>query len=200
MKHQTSAALHAYWQRRRGKAGVLVNQIRAAELAPLLTSLFLVDLDLAAGLRFRYCGAAVATRYGRDLTDEAFLALWDAQDRTSVERCVTVITARGGGLVAGVMGETAGGGFTSFEMLLLPLAGHKGAAGAIGSMVRVGGHEEMNRIRARLVAQSLRSVRFLPPAKRGEESSRSASHMLPEVVRSDARRRYGHLTVLPGGR
>ena len=52
-------------------------------------------------------------------------------------------------------------------MLLLPLAGETAPAGAIGSMVRIGGHEESNRIRARIVAQSLRSIRFLPAVGTG---------------------------------
>ena len=145
MKHATSTALYAYWQRSHGPTGVPAAEIRAAELAPILPCLFLVDLDLAAGLRFRYCGASIAMRYGRDLTHESFLALWGAADRELLERDVRVMALRASGLVAGVLAETVGGGFTSFEMLILPLSGSAtSTAGAIGSMVRIGGHEEMN--------------------------------------------------------
>lgn len=200
MKHETSVALHDYWRSRQGRAGAAAGQIRAVELAPLLTSLFLLDFDPSAGPRFRYCGAAISARYGRDLTNEQFLALWSRSDRYSVERDLRVVVMRSAGLVAGVMGETAGGGFTAFEMVILPLAGDAGTAGAIGSMARVGGHEELNPIRARLVAQTLRSVRFLPPAERGGPAAALATPATPDLGPSEILRRYRHLTVVPGGK
>ena len=55
-------------------------------------------------------------------------------------------------------------------------------------------------IRARIVAQSLRSIRFLPAI--GSEISkphpRGVSFVSPAHL--GARRRYGHLTVLTGGK
>jgi hypothetical protein len=199
MKHATSMALHDYWQGRHGRTGVPAGGIDAAELAPILPSLFLTDLDLAAGLRLRFCGADIATRYGRDLAEESFLALWGALDRATLERDVRMSAVRSTGLVAGVMAETLGAGYIAFEMLLLPLGAEGGAAGMIGSMVRIGGHEEQNRLRARLVSQSLRSVRFLPPA--GVLAMRPAPPPATMAAApSEARRRYRHLTVLPGGK
>lgn len=198
MKHETSLALHAYWQSCHRESGVPPLGIRAAELAPILPSLFLIDLDVAAGLRFRFCGATMAIRYGRDLTDVSFLELWNAEDRETLAQSIRLMASRTTGLVAGVMGESIAGGFTSFEMLLLPLAGDSGAAGAIGSMVRIGGHEEANRIRAKLTAQRLRSIRFLPAEKR-KERTRNLIETQPAMV-SQVRRRYGHLTVVRGGK
>jgi len=198
MKHETSLALHAYWQSCHRESGVPPLGIRATELAPILPSLFLIDLDVAAGLRFRFCGATMAIRYGRDLTDDSFLELWNAEDRETLAQSIRLMASRTTGLVAGVMGESIAGGFTSFEMLLLPLAGDSGAAGAIGSMVRIGGHEEANRIRAKLTAQRLRSIRFLPAEKK-----RGRTRDLPETqpaMISEVRRRYGHLTVVSGGK
>jgi hypothetical protein len=198
MKHATSIALHSYWQGCRGRGGVPVGGIVATELAPLLPWLFLTDLDFDAGLRFRFCGAAVATRYGRDLGEESFLALWRGSDRTNLERGVRALAPRSAGLLAGVIAETVGAGFTSFEMLLLPLAGDAGAAGLIGSMARIGGHEETNRIRARLVSQSLRSMRFLPPP---EATPRHSWREPAEVAAaSESSRPSPHLTLLPGGK
>ena len=198
MKHETSLALYAYWQSCHRETGVPPLGIRATELAPILPSLFLVELDLAAGLRFRFCGATMATRYGRDLTDSSFLELWNAEDRETLLQSVRLMASRTTGLVAGVMGESMAGGFTSFEMLLLPLAGESRPAGAIGSMVRIGGHEEVNRIRAKLSSQRLRSVRFLPAEKK-RPRDRHLAEMQPAMV-SQVRRRYGHLTVVTGGK
>jgi hypothetical protein len=199
MKHETSQALYAYWQSCRRGRGVRAAGIRAIELAPILPSLFLVDLT-SADYRFRFCGAALATRYGRELSDEGFLPLWNAEDQVTLERNLRFIAARSTGLVAGIMAETVGGGFTSFEMLLLPLAGENGAAGAIGSMARIGGHDELNRIRARIVAQSLRSIRFLPRAETGPARAAVPAAYLISPSSSGARRRYRHLTVVSGGK
>ena len=196
--HETSIALHEYWRSCHGRTGVPANEIRAVELAPILPSLFLIDLDLTTGFQFRFCGATIATRYGRDLSDESFLTLWNPEDADAIQRHTQATSARGTGLVAGLMAETAGGGFTSFEMMILPLAGETGQAGAIGSMVRVGGHEEMNRIRARLVSQYLRSIRFLSslprPAPRG-----SAAVGRAQEAPWGGPKRYRHLTVVSGG-
>jgi hypothetical protein len=200
MKHATSIALHEYWQSCHVRTGVPAAGIDAAELAPILPSLFLTDLDLAAGLRFRFCGADLATRYGRDLTGESFLTLWGALDRATLERDVRISAVRSTGLVAGTMAETVGSGFTAFEMLLLPLGGENGGAGLIGSLVRIGGHEDTNRIRSRLVSQSLRSVRFLAPAEARFRRSVPALTAAAAPTPSDARRRYRHLTVVSGGR
>jgi hypothetical protein len=200
MKHATSIALHEYWRSCHDRAPVSAGQIRAGELTPILPSLFLLDLDIAGGLPFRFCGANIARRYGRDLSEESFLALWGQDDRQAIERHLSIMSGFSGGLVAGVMAETVGGGFTAYEILLLPLAGEAGPAGAIGSMERIGGHDEKNRIRARLVSQTLRSVRFLPSATRSLTYRYLADPPGTRPEASLARRRYGHLSVVNGGK
>ena len=199
MKHATSIALHAYWQSCQRQSGVRAAFLDAVELAPILPSLFLLDLGVKRRPTFRFCGANIALRYGRDLAGEPFLPLWTAADREVLAQHVGTLALESGGLVAGVLGETAAGGFTSFEMLLLPLVGDDGLTGAIGSMARTGGHDEVNRIRARLVDQSLQSLRFLPAADgplpwRAEAGPAVADESAPGL------RRYRHLTLLSGGK
>ena len=202
MKHEISTALYRYWLSRHRATPVRASGIQPAELAPLLPSLFLVELDARDGPQFRvrFCGAAIATRYGRDLTDESFLALWDNPDSLMLGRDLRAPAFRSSGMIAGVLGETLGGGVISYEMLLLPLSGEDGAAGAIGSMVRTGGHDEANRLRARIVAQSLRSIRFLPVT--GSNNLPGYSREAPSLPAAEfgMRRRYGHLTVVSGGK
>jgi hypothetical protein len=202
MKHEISTALYEYWLSCRHETGVRANGIRAAELAPILPSLFLIDIDFSEDpeFHFRFCGASIASRYGRDLAEESFLSLWSPDDRHSLKRDLRANSFPSTGLVAGVMCETMGSGFISFEMMLLPLAGENGTAGAIGSMVRIGGHEESNRIRARIVAQSLRSVRFLPTVLRRDANFAPASAPLVPDPSYANLRRYRHLTVVSGGK
>jgi hypothetical protein len=103
------------------------------------------------------------------------------------------------GLVAGVTGETVGGGFSAFEMLLLPLAAASGIGGAIGSMARIGGHAETNRIRARLVSQSLCSTRFMSAVPHPVAPVAPTVAPGPPDPLSSVLRRHGHLTVINGG-
>jgi hypothetical protein len=108
-------------------------------------------------------------------------------------------------MVAGVLAETVGGGVVALEMTLLPLAGARGAAGAIGSMARIGGHDETNRVRGRVVGQSLRSIRFLPDTALPGRPRRvmavpPAGLRLASAAAIPTPRRYGHLTVLSGGK
>lgn len=199
MKHATSIALYSYWQSCRRTTGIPAIVVEAAQLAPIVGSLFLVDLTPDDGAPLRYCGNELALRYGRDLTNEPFLALWNRADRDMLEPDLGAMAVDSAGLVAGVMVETVGGGYSAFEMLLLPLRGTSGNAGAIGSMARVGGHQETNRVRARVVSQSLRSIRFLPaPDQRSIAVSPDPSAgRLPIQI---PRRQYGHLSVVSGGR
>jgi hypothetical protein len=202
MKHDTSTALYDYWLGCHRGAGVRATAVRAADLAPILPSLFLIDIEKtdSASFRFRFCGASIAVRYGRDLSDESFLALWNAIDAATIRRDLRAGAFRSTGMVAGVMAETVGGGFVSYEMVLLPLAGETGMAGAIGSMVRIGGHAETNRVRARVVAQTLRSVRFLPDIRPALLQARLAATVPASAASFKIPRRYGHLTVVPGGK
>jgi len=197
MKHPTSLALYDYWIRRRVHGGVSAGAIRAAELAPFVDSLFLMERAPRAGLRFRFCGAGLARRYGRDLAGTPFLDLWSAGERPVLASHLDLLAKRHTGLVTGAVAETAAGGFTAFELLLLPLNGETGFTGAIGSMVRTGGHDEANRIRARIVSLSVRSLRILPLAspQPAEERPTIYSPSGPAPIR----RTYGHLIVLPGG-
>jgi len=202
MKHEVSTALYAYWVSRHHDTAVRASGIRPNELAPLLPYLFLIELDPSEQprFRFRYCGVAVARCYGRDLSDEDFLPLWGPDDRLTLQRDLRALAFRSSGMVSGVIAETMGGGIISYEMLLLPLAGDNTTAGAIGSMVRIGGHDESNRIRARIISQSLRSIRFLPIVGLGISKSHPRGAAPPLPAHLGARRRYGHLTVVTGGK
>ena len=202
MKHETSKALYEYWLSCHRQTGVRAAGVRAAELASILPSLFLLDLDNRdpPAFNYRFCGASIATRYGRDLSEESFFALWGPSDASTLSRDIRDPAFRSSGMVAGVLAETMGSGFVSYEMLLLPLVGEKGAAGAIGSMVRVGGHDETNRIRGRIVAQSLRSIRFLPGVGVHPAARAPLTVDRPPPLQDKNQRRYRHLTVLNGGK
>jgi hypothetical protein len=163
MKHATSVALYNEWNRLRGLGGTVARgDIDPRQFGALLPDLFLIETELTQGSRFRFCGASIARRYGRDLEGESFLSLWSGEDRNVMQRNVAFLESIGQGIVLGLVAETAGGGAIAFEMILLPLAGAAASCdSAIGCMVRTGGHDDANRVRSRIVSQDVRSFRML---------------------------------------
>ena len=202
MKHIVSRQLYAYWNRRRGSQPAPDRSaIEPYDLGPMLVDTFLLDLNGTNKTNFRFCGSNVAMRYGRDLADEDFLALWSDDDRKSLAHHLSLMGKDAVAMAAGVVAETASGGFITFEMLLLPLYGAKGYDRAIGCLVRTGGHSDANPVGARIVSQSLRSMRFLTP--RTQPFMKAPDRSIPPPpgpAMSDARRKYGHLVVLDGGK
>jgi len=85
--------------------------------------------------------------------------------------------------------------------VLLPLAGASGCDRAIGCFVRTGGHSDTNPVGARIVSQSLRSMRFMAP--RTEPFMKTPDRTIPPPpapAMSVVRRKYGHLVVMDGGK
>jgi hypothetical protein len=182
MKHATSRGLYDHWDGlRRGRPAPERGDLPPTVLGSRLVEAFL--LDLAAGTEpcYRFCGSEIAMRYGRDLADEPFLRPFAARDRDALAERLADLRAHAIGFVAGIAAETAGSGFSTYEILLLPLRGAVAWDGAIGSMARTGGHEARNKAAARILAQSLRSLRVLgadeallipPPAPPADPVSR----------------------------
>src|SRR3712207_2334694 len=98
MKHATSVALYQEWKRLRSAGGVVSADIDPRQFGLLLPELFLIETDPAKGAQFRFCGASIARRYGRDLEGESFLSLWSGEDRAVMERNIAGLGGSGQGL------------------------------------------------------------------------------------------------------
>ncbi len=198
MKHTTSRELFEYWNRRRnGKNVPERSDIEPFDLGRKLVETFLIQIDHAGNPCYRFCGSCIANRYGRDLTGENLLLAWSMDDRREVMSNFKHMLQTGLGFVAGMAAETAGGGLINYELAILPLRGDRDIDQAIGSFVRVGGHEETNRVRDRIVAQTLRSVRVLEERDKAFLQPRDITHRLPPLPQtSQIRKRYGHLAVI----
>lgn len=202
MKHRISRELFEYWNRRRGDKNVPDrNEIEPYDLGRNLVDTFLVQLDQAGEPHFRFCGSNIANRYGRDLTGDSFLLAWPMAERDEVKSNFTQMVQTGFGFVTGIAAETAGGGVINYELCILPLRGESAIDQAVGSFVRIGGHEETNRVRDRIVAQVLRSVRVLEERDKAFVQPRDITQNLPPLPRSShIRKHYGHLAVVSGGK
>jgi hypothetical protein len=194
LKHPTSVALRDHWEACcRGPDLPESSALQLQTLGAAVTDAFTIAASIRDGV-YGFCGGALALRYGRDLAGESFLARWSVEDRTVLDRHLCAIASGGAGIVLGLTAETAAGGFTSFEVVLLPVA-HETGIGAIGSMARVGGHDDANRIRARIVAQFLRSVRVLETERPTRLLPARTGYQMPQK-----RRNHGHLTLVAGGK
>jgi len=194
LKHPTSVALREHWEACcRGPDLPEGSALQLQTLGAAVTDAFTIEAPIRDGV-YGFCGSALALRYGRDLAGESFLARWSAEDRTVLDRHLCAMASGGAGIVLGLTAETAAGGFTSFEALLLPVS-HETGIGAVGSMARVGGHDDANRIRARIVAQFLRSVRVLESVRPTRLPTPRTRYPLPP-----RRRNPGHLTLIAGGK
>lgn len=199
MQHPTSLRLYDYWNRRLAAAGAPAGGVIGFAGGAPLADLFLLALQPAAIVPIRFCGAAIAARYGEAPAPAGFLGLWSERDRARIARCLQAMPEDSVGLLARIAGETAGGGFTDFEMLLLPLHGASGCDRAVGALSRIGGHDDRQPIRARLVAQSLRAIRVLRPRRECSARAAPASGRRATPPGEDRRCR-SHLTLIAGGR
>jgi hypothetical protein len=139
MKHASTRALFAYWNKQRGTRPAPERvDIDPVGLRRELGDVFMLAADFTDNLRFRLAGTRVCALFGREIKGEAFPTLWDEASRTTIHEVLSVVTHERVGAVAGLTGRTADGAEIDLELILLPLA-HAGHARirAIGTLVPV---------------------------------------------------------------
>lgn len=139
MKHASTKALYAYWNRQRGsRPAPERGDIDPVEIRHALGDTFMLAADFVDQMRFRLAGTRVCALFGRELKGELFFGLWNEPGRDQIEDLLTIVTNETIGAVAGLTGNTADGAEVDLEMLLLPLA-HIGHARirALGILVPI---------------------------------------------------------------
>jgi hypothetical protein len=128
MKHRSTQALFAYWNKQRGnRPAPDRGDIDPVDIRHQLGDTFMLAADFVDTLRFRLAGTRVCALFNRELKGEAFNGLWDEASTKMIDALATVVIDEQAGAVAGVSGRTADGAEIDLELLLLPLA-HKGHA------------------------------------------------------------------------
>lgn len=136
-----AARLRSYWQGlRAGDALPRRAQFDPLTMAPLLGSVFLVDLTDSGAARFRIAGQVFARLYGMELHGAPLALLFQPAERMAIGRIVRQVCDEPA--VADLVLRSAGSAgqpALTGRMLLLPVADTRGAARlAIGSL-EVGG-------------------------------------------------------------
>jgi hypothetical protein len=121
MKHPSSQAFFAYWDRKRGDARAPDrSEIEPASLRELLGDIFVLSYDAACGYPFRVAGTRVCALFGRDMKDQRFAALFDRTSRSEIAEIVASVGDEMLPAIAGLTAMTPRGVKTHLELLLLP--------------------------------------------------------------------------------
>jgi hypothetical protein len=121
MKHPSSRAFYAYWDRIRGEARAPDrSDIEPGAVRALLGDVFVLSYDAASGHPFRVAGTRVCALLGRDLKDQGFAALFEPGCRAEIEEIVAVVAEETLPAIAGLTAALRRGGALHLELLLLP--------------------------------------------------------------------------------
>ena len=121
MKHPSTNAYFAYWDRKRGgERAPDRSAIEPGDIRELLGDIFVLSCDANAGFPFRVAGTRVCALFGRDLKDKDLLSLFAGDSRREIEDIATVVAEETLGALAGVTARTRSGGTAHLELLLLP--------------------------------------------------------------------------------
>lgn len=121
MKHRSSQEFYRYWNGVRGEASAPARHDFDPEpIRHLLGDSFVISYDQQRGHPVRMAGTRLCARFGRDLRDDRFAALWASDTIAQFEDLLTVAALEQAPLVVGLTGTTAEGRTRPLELTLLP--------------------------------------------------------------------------------
>ena len=121
MKHPSSRAFFAYWDKKRGSARAPDRaDIDPAAVRELLGDIFVLSCEPKLGFPFRVAGTRVCALAGLDLKDQSFAAMFAEGCRREIEEITTIVADETLGAIAGVTATRDDGSKAHLELLLLP--------------------------------------------------------------------------------
>ena len=194
MKQASSRELFGYWVARRGtRSAPERGEIEPSAIRRALGDVFILEFDRLAGHPFRLAGTRVCALFGRELKNDRFIDLWDAESRAALAELIDAIANEATGVVASANGRTAEGWAQDMELVLLPLA-HRGNTHArmIGALAPLSAPFWLGG-GAKLGALTLGTIRHLDPAREAPTAARLVAGNLTVARRAT-------FTVHEGGR
>jgi hypothetical protein len=121
MKHPSSRAFFAYWDKKRGTARAPDRaDIDPAAVRELLGDIFVLASEPKLGFPFRVAGTRVCALAGCDLKDQSFAAMFTEASRGEIEEIATIVADETLGAIAGLTAAREDGSKAHLELLLLP--------------------------------------------------------------------------------
>jgi len=195
MKQAASQELLSYWNQLRGsRMEPDRSELDPGEIRGVLANTFILEVDEQLGYPMRIAGTRLSTLFTTELKGSNFTELWDPESRKSVHELLACVLDDRHPVLAGVLTAPAGFPPLELELLLLPLR-HFGKTHArvIGSLAPCFIPQWLGIVRSPgLQITSMRIIRR--PADAVQPPPEKTGHPQP------ASQRYGHLTVLDGGR
>lgn len=202
MKHATSHELYDYWQRlRRTRPAPRRSEIEPSDIRAILGDTFILEASGRDCFPIRLAGTRWCSLHGREMKGGDFLDLWSPGDRNAVATLATAVSTDAAAAVISIDARTAQGRSVPCELMLLPLR-HGGPEydrilGSCAAFERpywLGSDP--------IVRHSLTSLRLLWPDDQPHFMRRRVGSAEPAapIPFPYAGRRWGHLTVLDGGK
>lgn len=188
MKNTATRDLYGYWDQLRGQRAAPERvDIDPAAIRRVLGDTFIVEIDKNRSFPFRLAGTRMCALLGQELRGASLLDRWT--DRTGLAELVMAVSSDLTARVIALSGSTLQGHHLDLELLLLPLH-HRGKANSriLGSLTPgeapywIGLHP--------ISRFDIVSVEEIPAAARVQRHT-----ALPTGTR-----RYGHLTLVEGGK
>ncbi len=130
MRHPSIKELFDYWNYRRGhRAAPDRADIEPGAIRSVLADTFILSFDERSGHPFRIAGTRVCAAFGRELKNDSFLDLWDAESRVQVRDLLNVVANEAVGVIASAHGTSTARTTHDVELLVLPLS-HRGRTNA----------------------------------------------------------------------
>ena len=188
MKNTATRDLYGYWDQLRGQRPAPERvDIDPAAIRRVLGDTFIVEIDKSRSFPFRLAGTRMCALLGQELRGASLLDRW--ADPAALAELVTAVSFDLTARVITLSGSTLQGHRLDLELLLLPLH-HRGKANSriLGSLTPgetpywIGLHP--------ISRFDIVAVEEIPAASRVQRRS-----ALPSGAR-----RYGHLTLVDGGK
>lgn len=122
MREVISQTLYGYWNEiRAGRIAPKRFEVEPAQIAGLLPDTFILERVDPQTTRFRLAGTRICEAFGAEFRGYNLLDLVGPEDRTTLERQMSVIACQGAVGVFTFRSETLEGNAITWEMLVLPL-------------------------------------------------------------------------------
>jgi len=125
MRQAANRELFAYWRRLKGERSAPErNDVDPGAIRAILSDVFILEFDCAAGLPIRVTGVRTNALFGRELRATPFLNLWRAADRADILELVEATANEAQPVVIAGIAHAATHAPIGAEVLLLPLRHH----------------------------------------------------------------------------
>jgi hypothetical protein len=125
MKHSSSRALYAYWNRlRAGRAAPERSELDPGAIRAILGDVMILEVGGLHRYAVRLAGTRICSLMGRELRERAFVETFAPGDWPELYALLDSTVEAATPAVANVIGETADRQLLGLELLLLPLRHH----------------------------------------------------------------------------